>query len=130
MRESSLKLALFVITLALLFLLLERYYRLRADYYQEYLRYKEVLLLLKNYQTRQKVPLEENFLRQELSKVGADFVSFQQVDVGYELKARNLRGEQIPALLHSLESSGAEILKLRLVDNTGQGLYELQMTLR
>ncbi|MCS7262798.1 MAG: hypothetical protein N3C13_04700 [Aquificaceae bacterium] len=130
MSESSLKLALFVITLALLFLLLERYYRLRADYYQEYLRYKEVLLLLKNYQTRQKVPLEENFLRQELSKVGADFVSFQQVDVGYELKARNLRGEQIPALLHSLESSGAEILKLRLVDNTGQGLYELQMTLR
>ncbi|MEJ5339245.1 MAG: hypothetical protein WHS43_06285 [Aquificaceae bacterium] len=127
---SRLNLIFFLLTLVLLALLLDRYYRLRDGYYAEYLRYKEVMLLLKNYQTRQKANIDENFVRQKLSEVGADFVSFKQVDVGYEVKARNLRGENLPRLVYSLENSGVEILKLRSVDNTGQGIYEVDMTIR
>ncbi|MCX7989321.1 MAG: hypothetical protein N2648_01595 [Aquificaceae bacterium] len=130
MSLSRLNLVLFFLTLALTALLLDRYYRLRERYYDEYLRYKEVMLLLKNYQTKQKVVLDEGLVRQRLSEVGADFLSFKQVDVGYEVKAKNLKGENIPKLLHSLESVGVEILKLKLVDNTGQGIYELDATLR
>ncbi|MCS7196956.1 MAG: hypothetical protein RMH93_01815 [Aquificaceae bacterium] len=130
MSLSRLNLVLFFLTLALTALLLDRYYRLRERYYDEYLRYKEVMLLLKNYQTKQKVVLDEGLVRQRLSEVGADFLSFKQVDVGYEVKAKNLKGENIPKLLHSLESAGVEILKLKLVDNTGQGIYELDATLR
>lgn len=130
MTRGRLNLILFLLTLTLLVFLIDRYYRLRDQYYGEYLRYKEVMLLLNNYQTRQKATLDENFVRQKLSEVGADFLSFRQVDVGYELKARNLKGENIPALIYSFERSGVEIVSLRLVDNTGQGLYELQATLR
>ncbi len=130
MSASRINLILFLLTFLLLALLLDHYYRLRDNYYAEYLRYKEVMLLLKNYQTRQKATIDEGFVRQKLSEVGADFVSFKQVDVGYEVKARNLRGENLPKLVYSLESSGVEIRKFISVDNTGQGLYEVEMTIR
>ncbi|MEJ7620604.1 MAG: hypothetical protein WKI46_07295 [Aquificaceae bacterium] len=121
---------LFLVSFALAIFLLDRYYRLRDSYYGEYLRYKEVMLLLNNYQTKQKALIDENFVRQRLSEVGADFVSFRQLDVGYEVKARNLRGENLPKLIYALENSGVEILKLISVDNTGQGFYEVEMTIR
>lgn len=130
MSLSRLNLIFFMATLALIVLLLGRYYKLRDDYYAEYLRHKEVMLLLKNYQARQKASPEENLLRQKLSEVGADFASYRQVDIGYEIRARNLKGENIPRLVYELERLGVEIVKLKAVDNTGQGLYELEMTLR
>ncbi len=123
-------LMLFLVSFALLVFLLDRYYRLRDSYYGEYLRHKEVMLLLNNYQTKQKALIDENFVRQRLSEVGADFVSFKQLDVGYEVKARNLRGESLPKLIYALENSGVEILKFISVDNTGQGFYEVEMTIR
>ena len=128
--SARINLMLFLVSFALLVFLLDRYYRLRDSYYGEYLRYKEVMLLLNNYQTKQKALIDENFVRQRLSEVGADFVSFRQLDVGYEVKARNLRGENLPKLIYALENSGVEILKLISVDNTGQGFYEVEMTIR
>lgn len=130
MSVRKLKFTLLILSLGLFALLIDRYYKLRDAYYLEYLRHKEVMLLLKNYQTRQKASIDENFVRLKLSEVGADFISFKQVDVGYEVKARNLRGENIPRLIHSLESSGVEILRFKGVDNTGQGIYELDMRIR
>ncbi len=128
--SARINLMLFLVSFALAIFLLDRYYRLRDNYYGEYLRYKEVMLLLNNYQTKQKALIDENFVRQRLSEVGADFVSFRQLDVGYEVKARNLRGENLPKLIYALENSGVEILKLISVDNTGQGFYEVEMTIR
>ncbi len=128
--SARINLMLFLVSFALAIFLLDRYYRLRDSYYGEYLRYKEVMLLLNNYQTKQKALIDENFVRQRLSEVGADFVSFKQLDVGYEVKARNLRGENLPKLIYALENSGVEILKLISVDNTGQGFYEVEMTIR
>lgn len=128
--SARINLMLFLVIFALLVFLLDRYYRLRDSYYGEYLRYKEVMLLLNNYQTKQKALIDENFVRQRLSEVGADFVSFRQLDVGYEVKARNLRGENLPRLIYALENSGVEILKFISVDNTGQGFYEVEMTIR
>lgn len=128
--SARINLMLFLVSFALLVFLLDRYYRLRDSYYGEYLRYKEVMLLLNNYQTKQKALIDENFVRQRLSEVGADFVSFRRLDVGYEVKARNLRGESLPKLIYALENSGVEILKFISVDNTGQGFYEVEMTIR
>ncbi len=128
--SARINLMLFLVSFALLVFLFDRYYRLRDSYYGEYLRYKEVMLLLNNYQTKQKALIDENFVRQRLSEVGADFVSFRQLDVGYEVKARNLRGENLPKLIYALENSGVEILKFISVDNTGQGFYEVEMIIR
>jgi len=130
MMEKRINLIMLLISVLLLAFLLDRYYRLRASYYLEYLRHKEVMLLLKNYQARQKATIDENFVRQKLSEVGADFLSFKQTDVGYEVKARNLKGEGIPRLVYALENAGVEIIKFKAVDNTGQGIYELEMILR
>ncbi len=130
MSKSRVNLMFLLLSLLLFAFLLDRYYGLRDRYYLEYLKYKDVMLLLKNYQTRQKALVDENFIRQRLSEVGADFVSFRQLDVGYEVKARNLRGENLPKLIYALENSGVEILKFISVDNTGQGFYEVEMIIR
>ncbi|MFN3598434.1 MAG: hypothetical protein ACK4VK_01670 [Aquificaceae bacterium] len=130
MTAKRLNLYIFLISLLLFGFALDRYHKLRDSYYEEYLRYKEVMLLLNNYQTRQKATIEENFIRQSLSQVGADPLSFKQAQMGYEIKARNLRGENIPRLIYSLESQGIEILGFKAVDNTGQGFYEVELRIR
>ncbi|MFN3870404.1 MAG: hypothetical protein ACK4MW_02830 [Aquificaceae bacterium] len=130
MTAKRLNLFIFLISLLLFAFALDRYYRLRDSYYEEYLRYKEVMLLLDNYQTRQKVMVDENFIRQSLSQVGAELSSFKQAQIGYEIKARNLRGENIPRLVYNLESQGIEILSFKAVDNTGQGFYEVELRIR
>ncbi|MFN4319270.1 MAG: hypothetical protein ACK4FY_02150 [Aquificaceae bacterium] len=130
MMVKRINLIMLLLSLLLFVFLLDRYYRLRSSYYLEYLRYKEVMLLLKNYQARQKAAIDENFVRQRLSEVGADFLSFKQTDMGYEVKAKNLRGEGIPRLVYAIESAGVEISKFKAVDNTGQGIYDLEMVLR
>lgn len=130
MSTSRINLMLYLLLFVLLLVLIDRYYRLRDNYYQEYLRYKEVMLLLGNYQTRQKVLVDENFLRQTFSQAGAELVSFRQADTGYEVKGRNLRGSKLPELIYSLEGAGVEILKFKAVDNTGQGIYEVEILLR
>ncbi len=130
MTAKRLNLYIFLISLLLFSFALDRYHKLRNSYYEEYLRYKEVMLLLNNYQTRQKATVDENFIRQNLFQVGADLLSFKQAQMGYEIKARNLRGEGIPRLIYSLESQGIEILGFKAVDNTGQGFYEVELRIR
>ena len=118
------------IAIALFGFLLDRYYKLRDNYYAEYLKHKEVMLFLSNYQTRQKALINENLIREKLSQVGADFMSFEQSPDGFEIKAKNLKGENLPTLVYSFESAGLEIIKLKAVDNTGEGIYDLQLLLR
>jgi hypothetical protein len=123
-------LILFLLSFLTLAFLLDRYFRLRDEYYREYLKYKEVMLLLKNYQAKQKAIIDENYARQKVSTAGGELSSFKQTDTGYELKIKNLRGENLPRLIYTLESEGVEVLKLKAVDNTGEGMYEVELLIR
>ncbi|RMH00732.1 MAG: hypothetical protein D6699_07375 [Aquificota bacterium] len=127
-RELNL-LSLLLVFFALAFLL-EHYYSLREAYYKEYLQYKEVMLLLKNYQTKKKPTLDENYIRGKLSQVGAELVSFRQTDTGYQVKGKNLHGSKIPLLTYELEKDNVQIVKFLATDNTGQGLYDFELVLR
>lgn len=126
------QLNLIVLSLLVLafFLLLERYYRLRDSYYAEYLRHKEVMLLLKNYQTRKKPTVDEGYIRSKLSLVKADLVSFGYGDLGYQVKGKNLKGANIPLLIHELEKDNLQVVKFIATDNTGQGIYDFELVLR
>lgn len=130
MSRKRLELGFYLLSVLLFLLLLDNYYTLRQKYYDEYLKHREVMLLLKNYQSRQKVNVDENFARQKLLQFGADLISFKQTDSGYEIRAKNLRGENLPRLVYEIESAGVEVVKLSATDNTGQGIYELQVVIR
>jgi hypothetical protein len=43
-----------LLTFLMVYILLNRYYQLREAYYKDYLRYKEVMLLMKNYRDRKR----------------------------------------------------------------------------
>jgi hypothetical protein len=121
----------FVLLYALLgSLLLDRYYRLRDSYYGDYLKHKEIMFLLANYQGRKREAPTEQLVRGLFSQYQGEFKSFRQTEAGYEVQGTNLPGEKLPYLIYALEEKGISVQKLRAVDNTGQGLFEIYLLLR
>jgi hypothetical protein len=121
----------FVLLYALLgSLLLDRYYRLRDSYYKDYLKHKEIMFLLANYQGRKREAPTEQLVRGLFSQYQGEFKSFRQTEAGYEVQGTNLPGEKLPYLIYALEEKGISVQKLRAVDNTGQGLFEIYLLLR
>ena len=121
----------FVLLYALLgILLLDRYYRLRDSYYGDYLKHKEIMFLLANYQGRKREAPTEQLVRGLFSQYQGEFKSFKQTEAGYEVQGTNLPGEKLPYLIYALEEKGINVQKLRAVDNTGQGLFEIYLLLR
>ena len=112
------------------FLLLDRYYRLRDSYYGDYLKHKEIMFLLANYQGRKREAPTEQLVRGLFSQYQGEFKSFRQTEAGYEVQGTNLPGEKLPYLIYALEEKGISVQKLRAVDNTGQGLFEIYLLLR
>ena len=128
--KRELKILFVLLGILLTYILLDRYYRLRDSYYRDYLKHKEIMFLLANYKDRKKEEPREELIRELFSVYGVEFKSFRQVETGYEVKGSNLRGENLPALVYSLEDKGIKILKLKATDNTGQGIFELEMLIR
>jgi len=121
----------FVLLYALLgSLLLDRYYRLRDSYYRDYLKHKEIMFLLANYQGKKREAPTEQLVRGLFSQYQGEFKSFRQTEAGYEVQGTNLPGEKLPYLIYALEEKGISVQKLRAVDNTGQGLFEIYLLLR
>jgi hypothetical protein len=121
----------FVLLSALLgFFLLDRYYKLRDSYYKDYLKHKEIMFLLVNYQGRKREEPTEQLVRGLFSQYQGEFKSFRQTEAGYEVQGTNLPGEKLPYLIYALEEKGISVQKLRAVDNTGQGLFEIYLLLR
>ena len=118
------------LTLLALYLLLNRYYHLRDSYYRDYLRHKEIMLLLKNYQERKREEPTESLIRDLTSQSGGTLISIKQTDLGYEVKVRSLSGKNLPQFIHSIESRGIKVIKLKAVDNTGEGLFDLEVVIR
>jgi phosphoglycerol transferase MdoB-like AlkP superfamily enzyme len=122
---------LFLLLFCILFyVFLNRYYQLRDAYYKEYLKHKEVMFLMKNYKQNKRQEPSEDLLKSLISQVGGEFFSMRQTDTGYEVKARKISGASIPKLVYSLEERGIKIDKFKAVDNTGQGLFDVEMVLR
>jgi hypothetical protein len=121
----------FVLLYGLLsFLLLDRYYKLRDSYYGDYLKHKEIMFLLANYQEKKREAPTEQLIRGLFSQYQGEFKSFRQTEAGYEVQGTNLPGEKLPYLIYALEEKGISVQKLRAVDNTGQGLFEIYLLLR
>ncbi|QWK19321.1 MAG: hypothetical protein KNN13_07410 [Hydrogenobacter thermophilus] len=119
-----------LLTFLMVYILLNRYYQLREAYYRDYLRYKEVMLLMKNYRDRKREEPSEDLLRSVLSNAGGELISLRQTDVGYEVKGRKLPGAKIPQMVYTLEERGIKIVKFKAIDNTGQGLFDVEMLIR
>jgi translation initiation factor 2 alpha subunit (eIF-2alpha) len=129
--EKRYAILFFVLLYALLgSLLLDRYYRLRDSYYKDYLKHKEIMFLLANYQGRKREEPTEQLVRGLFSQYQGEFKSFKQTEAGYEVQGTNLPGEKLPYLIYALEEKGISVQKLRVVDNTGQGLFEVYLLLR
>lgn len=119
-----------LLTSFMFYLLISNYYKLRNQYYKDYLRHKEVMLLMENYRGMGREEPSEELLRRLISQSGGEFLSLRQTDVGYEVKARKVYGQDIPRLLYSIEEKGIKVFKFKAVDNTGEGVFDIELTLR
>jgi len=130
LRNRDIAVGLFLLYFLLAYLFLSKYYDLRAQYYRDYLRHKEIMFLMANYVHTKREQPTEDLIREIFSSYGVDFKSFKQVETGYEVWGTNLRGEKLSDLIYAIEERGIRIVKLRAVDNTGQGMFEVYMLLR
>ncbi|WP_448587624.1 hypothetical protein [Thermocrinis sp.] len=130
LRKRDVSLVLMILSALLIYVLFSKYYKLRDEYYRDYLRHKEIMFLLANYGERKREEPTESLIRELFSSYGVDFRSFRRVETGYEVEGRSLRGERLPALVYALEDRGIRIVKLKTVDNTGEGLFDIYMLLR
>jgi hypothetical protein len=56
------------------FLLLDRYYKLRDSYYRDYLKHKEIMFLLANYQGKKREAPTEQLIRMLFSQYQGDSI--------------------------------------------------------
>ncbi|MEZ0360905.1 MAG: hypothetical protein ABWK04_03255 [Hydrogenobacter sp.] len=130
LTKRNLTILTLALSLLMFYIFLNRYYKLRENYYEDYLKHKEIMFLLKNYQERKRQEPTEELLRKLISLAGGEFLSLRQTDIGYEVKSRGVKGGKIPQLVYSLEERGIRIVKFKAVDNTGQGIFDVDMVLR
>ncbi|MFN3813172.1 MAG: hypothetical protein ACK4SM_00930 [Aquificaceae bacterium] len=119
-----------VLTFLMFYLLISNYYKLRNEYYKDYLRHKEIMLLMENYRGMSREEPSEELLRRLISQSGGEFLSLRQTDVGYEVKARKIYGQGISKLLYSIEEKGIKVVRFKAVDNTGEGIFDVELILR
>jgi hypothetical protein len=82
----------FVLLYALLgSLLLDRYYRLRDSYYRDYLKHKEIMFLLANYQGRKREAPTEQLVRGLFSQYQGS-----SSPLGKRRRATRCRGQTCP----------------------------------
>ncbi|WP_448583918.1 hypothetical protein [Thermocrinis sp.] len=130
LRKREVGLILLTFSFLLAYLFLSKYYELRDKYYRDYLKHKEIMFLMKNFaQTKREQPTE-SLIRELFLSHGVDFKSLRQVETGYEVRGANLRGEKLASLVYAIEEKGIKIIKLKAVDNTGEGIFEIYMLLK
>jgi hypothetical protein len=130
LNRKRLTILLFISGFILVGFILLRYFDLRENFYREYLKHKEIMFLLSNYENKQKINLNEEFIKSVFSKYSVEITSFNQVSQGIEIKGKNLSGAVLPELFFMLEDAGAEIVKFKLIDNTGSGIFDYEIILR
>jgi len=121
---------LFIFGFILVSFILLRYFDLRENFYREYLKHKEIMFLLSNYENKRKINVNEEFIKSVFSKYSVEITSFNQVSQGIEIKGKNLSGAVLPELFFMLEDAGAEIVKFKLIDNAGSGIFDYEIILR
>lgn len=129
-NRKTLTTLLFIFSFLLVGVLLLRYFELRENFYREYLKHKEIMFLLSNYENKRKIAVNEEFIRSVFSKYSVEIGSFNQVSQGMEIKGKNLSGAVLPELLFIFEDAGCEIVKFKLIDNTGSGIFDYEIILR
>ena len=130
LNKKMLTTLLFIFGFILVGFILLRYFDLRENFYREYLKHKEIMFLLYNYENKRKINVNEEFIKSVFSKYSVEITSFNQVSQGIEIKGKNLSGAVLPELFFMLEDAGAEIVKFKLIDNTGSGIFDYEIILR
>jgi len=130
LNKKMLTTLLFIFGFILVGFILLRYFDLRENFYREYLKHKEIMFLLSNYENKRKINVNEEFIKNVFSKYSVEITSFNQVSQGIEIKGKNLSGAVLPELFFMLEDAGAEIVKFKLIDNTGSGIFDYEIILR
>ena len=130
LNKKMLTTLLFIFGFILVGFILLRYFDLRENFYREYLKHKEIMFLLSNYENKRKINVNDEFIKNVFSKYSVEITSFNQVSQGIEIKGKNLSGAVLPELFFMLEDAGAEIVKFKLIDNAGSGIFDYEIILR
>ncbi len=106
------------------------YSNLRDKVNKEYIKYKEMSFLLKNYKQEKRKEVDEVFLNQFFKNKGIEVKSISRVEDTFLIDIETLDMIKLTDIIYNIEKLGVEIVQVSAVDNTGKGMYEVRIKLR
>jgi len=97
---------------------------------KEYVRYKEISFLIKNFGNQRRKEIDEVFLNQFFKDMGVEVKSISGVEDIYNVVLKSVNIFKLTDIIYRLEREGIEIRRMRAVDNTGEGVYEVELKVR
>jgi len=96
---------------------------------REYLTFKNFVFSLYNVKSYEKVALTEDFIRKVSKDLGIDIKELIYEEGKYRLKIKSVPFGRLMLFLERI-SKGGEVVSAKLIDNTGKGVFEAELTLR
>ncbi|GAB6066548.1 hypothetical protein JCM9492_16430 [Aquifex pyrophilus] len=96
---------------------------------REYLSFKNFLFELYNVKKRENVALTENYIREISKKLGIEMKELVYENGKYRMRIKKVEFRELILFLERI-SKGGEVELVRLVDNTGKGIFEAELILK
>ncbi len=106
------------------------YSEIRNAINREYARYKEISFLIRNFGNQRKREIDEVFLNQFFKNAGVEVKSISGIEDIFMVNIKSVNIFKLTDIIYRLEREGIEIRQMRAVDNTGEGVYEVELKIR
>ncbi len=106
------------------------YSEIRNAVNREYARYKEISFLIKNFGNQRRREVDEVFLNQFFRNAGVEVKSISSVEDIFIVNIKSVNIFKLADIIYRLEREGLEIKLMRAVDNTGEGVYEVELKIK
>ncbi len=106
------------------------YSEIRNAINREYARYKEISFLIKNFGNQRRSRVDEVFLSQFFKSAGVEVKSISSVEDIFIVNIKSVNIFKLTDIIYRLEREGLEIKRMRAVDNTGEGVYDVELKIK
>ncbi len=106
------------------------YSEIRNAINREYARYKEISFLIKNFGSQRRKEVDEVFLNQFFKNAGVEVKSISGIEDIFMVNIKSVNIFKLTDIIYRLEREGLEIKQMRAVDNTGEGIYDVELKIK
>lgn len=117
-----------LLNLILLWILIVKFYEVKNRLYTVYIQNKEIKFILSNLQ-KKSFELDENSARSFFASNGYTVEYIRHTENGLELGLKNVPADLTAKVVYLIEKNGFKIQSFKASDNTGSGVYFVELVI-